>query len=85
VRAQIQLLRSYADPTSTAANLGYPPDPTLFGAAPAAAAASFDSFYLKGKVPLWNEMGHGNWATDPNYAGKVLRVYLTMLTYSNTQ
>ncbi|HXY41639.1 MAG TPA: glucosaminidase domain-containing protein [Vicinamibacteria bacterium] len=84
VRAQVQLLRSYADPTSTATNLGYPPDPTLFGADPASAAATFDSFYLKGTVPLWNEMGHGNWATDPNYAGKVLRVYQQMLNWAAT-
>jgi hypothetical protein len=84
VRAQIQLLRSYADPASTADNLGNPPDPTLFGADPAAAAVSYDNFFLKGKVPLWNEMGHGNWATDPNYAGKVLRIYLSMLTASST-
>jgi hypothetical protein len=81
VRAQLQLLRSYADPASDATNLGNPPDPTLFGADP----ANFDDFFLKGKVPLWNEMGHGNWATDPNYASKVLRVYLTMLTYSAAQ
>ena len=47
----------------------------LFGADPTAAAANFDDFFLKGKVPLWNQMGHGNWATDPNYASKVLRVY----------
>jgi len=85
VRAQLQLLRSYADPASDATNLGNPPDPTLFGADPATAAANFDDFFLKGKVPLWNEMGHGNWATDPDYASKVLRIYLTMLTYSAAQ
>jgi hypothetical protein len=82
VRAQLQLLRSYADPSSTATNLGAAPDPTLFGADPLTAAASFDTFYLKGKVPLWNQMGHGNWATDPNYAGKVLRIYSAMLAFS---
>jgi hypothetical protein len=82
IRAQVQLLRSYADPDSTAANLGNPPDPTLFGADPAAAAASFNSFSLKGKVPLWNQMGHGNWATDPAYAGKVLRTYAEMLDFA---
>jgi hypothetical protein len=81
VRAQVQLLRSYADPDSTSTNLGNPPDPTLFGTDPATAAATFDHFALKGKVPLWNLMGHGNWATDPNYAGKVLRVYAAMLAF----
>jgi hypothetical protein len=82
VRAQVQLLRSYADPASTAANLGNPPDPTLFGQDPSTAAGRFNNFSLKGKVPLWNEMGHGNWATDPDYAGKVLKVYLRMLTFA---
>jgi len=82
VRAQVQLFRSDADLNSTTANLGNPPDPTLFGADPATAAATFDSFYLKGRVPLWNEMGHGNWATDPNYAAKVRRVYQQMLAFA---
>ncbi len=85
VRAQVQLLRSYADPESTTANLGNPPDPTLFGHDPALAANTFNNFSLKGKVPLWNQMGHGNWATDPNYAGKVLKVYLRMLTFAKQQ
>jgi hypothetical protein len=82
VRAQVQLLRSYADPASTVSNLGHPPDPTLFGQDPAAAAHTFDNFSRKGKVPLWNQMGNGNWATDPNYAGKVLKVYLRMLAFA---
>jgi flagellum-specific peptidoglycan hydrolase FlgJ len=85
VRAQVQLLRSYADPASTAENLGNPPDPTLFGHDPAVAVTTFNNFSLKGKVPLWNEMGHGNWATDPDYAGKVLKVYLRMLTVAKQQ
>ena len=82
VRAQVQLLRNYADPDSRAAKLAYPPDPTLFGGDPTAAAANYDTFYLKGKVPLWNQMGHGNWATDPNYAAKVLRIYAQMLAHA---
>lgn len=85
VRAQVQLLRSYADPASTAANLGNPPDPTLFGQDPAAAVNTFNNFTLKGKVPLWNQMGHGNWATDPSYAGKVLKIYLRMVMFANQQ
>ena len=27
-------------------------------------------------------MGHGNWATAPNYAGKVLRIYQQMLAFA---
>jgi hypothetical protein len=41
-----------------------------------------DSFFLKGKVPLWNQMGHGNWATDPTYASKVLLIYFDMINFA---
>ena len=27
-------------------------------------------------------MGHGNWATDPNYAGKVIGVYRSMVAFA---
>jgi flagellum-specific peptidoglycan hydrolase FlgJ len=27
-------------------------------------------------------MGHGNWATDPTYAGKVIGVYHSMSAFS---
>jgi hypothetical protein len=27
-------------------------------------------------------MGHGNWATDPNYSGKVVGVYRSMVAAS---
>jgi flagellum-specific peptidoglycan hydrolase FlgJ len=27
-------------------------------------------------------MGHGNWATDPNYAGKVIGVYRAMVAFA---
>ena len=84
IRAQIQLLRSYADPDSRAANLANPPVPALFGLDPASAAASYDGFFLKGKVPLWNDMGNGNWATSPTYAANVLGVYAKMLDFAHT-
>jgi hypothetical protein len=83
IRAQIQLLRSYADPDSRGANLANPPVPALFGSDPSSAAASYDSFGLKGRVPLWNEMGNGNWATSTTYAAKVLGVYAQMLAFAN--
>ena len=38
--------------------------------------------FLKGAAPLWNEMGNGNWATDPYYAGKVLSTYAKMLAFA---
>jgi hypothetical protein len=82
VRAQIQLLRNYADPDSRAANLANAPSPSLYGADPAKAAATYDSFFLKGKAPLWNQMGNGNWATDPTYARKVIELFARMIAYT---
>lgn len=81
VRAQIQLLRNYADPFSRAAMLKNPLDATLHGSDPVKAAAAFDSFSFKGRAPVWNVMGAGNWATDPLYAGKVLGIYAKMLAF----
>jgi hypothetical protein len=84
VRAQIQLLRSYADPGSRAALLAYPPEPALFGGTVAAAAAAYDSFSYKGSAPVWNVMGNGKWATDPDYATKVLEIYARMVGFAAT-
>jgi flagellum-specific peptidoglycan hydrolase FlgJ len=83
VRAQIQLLRNYADPDSRADNLAHPPSPALYGADPAKAARLYDTFFLKGKAPLWNQMGGGNWATDPTYAGKVIGLFNQMVLFVN--
>jgi len=77
VRTQIQLLKSYADPDSTAATLANPPEPALWPT-----PAAYDNFFLKGKVPLWNQMGNGNWATAPDYAASVLTVYMRMIAYA---
>ena len=76
VRGQIQLLRNYADPASRADNLAYPPSPALYGTDPDKAERLYDTFFLKGKAPLWNLMGGGNWATDPTYAPKVIGAVL---------
>jgi len=82
VRAQIQLLRNYADPDARAATLANPPSPGLYGSDPRKAASIYDSFFLRGKAPLWNQMGGGNWATDPTYAGKVLGLYAKMVAFA---
>lgn len=84
VRAQIQLLRNYADPTSRAAKLAYPASPALYGGDADKAARLYDSFFLKGKAPLWNLMGNGNWATDPVYAPKVIDLYARMVAWAST-
>jgi flagellum-specific peptidoglycan hydrolase FlgJ len=82
VRGQIQLLRNFADPSSRASNLANPPSPEIFGSDPTQAAVSFDNYVSKGQIPTWNLMGNGNWATDPNYAPKVLTVYFEMVSFA---
>jgi hypothetical protein len=82
VRGQIQMLRNYADPTSRAANLANPPSAPIYGSDPVAAANAYDTFFAKGRVPTWNLMGAGNWATDPGYAPKVLTMYFQLMSYA---
>jgi hypothetical protein len=82
VRAQIQHLKNYADATSRSSGLSHPPSPYWYGSDPATAARHFDTFFAKGWAPTWDDMGHGNWATDPNYSGKVLRIYQSMVAFA---
>lgn len=64
VRAQIQHLRAYSDPTVTVAKLSRPlVDPRFTLVSPA------------GKAPNWSEYGNGNWATDPGYAAKLAELH----------
>ncbi len=79
VRAQIQHLLNYADRRSVVSDLHNPPSPYWYGADPSTAATNFDTFFAKGWAPTWQMMGHGNWATDPNYATKVIGVYNRMI------
>ncbi len=81
VRGQVQLLRAYADKNVTAADLGNPPSPTIWGTGEGA-AQRFETFVHKGRAPTWNAMGAGNWATDPNYSYKVLGVYFDIVTWA---
>jgi hypothetical protein len=82
VRGQIQMLKNYADPTSRAANLANPPSPPIYGSDPVSAARAYDSFFAKGRVPTWNLMGNGNWATAAEYAPKVLGMYFEMVAFA---
>jgi hypothetical protein len=72
VRAQIQHLRAYADPTVTASNLAYPLE-----------SPRFHLVSPKGRAPYWEQYGSGNWATDPAYGSKILTLYRSMLTYAS--
>jgi hypothetical protein len=85
VRAQMQHLRNYADISSRASNIGYPPVPEWYARTtldPVRAAYNFDHFFAKGRAPTWNQMGNGNWATAPNYASVVLSTYNRILVYN---
>jgi hypothetical protein len=69
-RAQMQLLRAYADASITAANLGHPPvDPKL------------PSFFLRGRAPTWRGLT-GTWATSTTYAPKIFDVYFRILAWA---
>jgi hypothetical protein len=77
VRAQIQLLRNFADTGSRSWNLAHPLVPQLFPT-----AKSYDNYRYKGKAPDWFNMGNGNWATSPDYAYAVLNKYNAMRAFS---
>lgn len=68
VRAQIQHLRAYADPSASACS--QPPlrrpcvDPR------------FDLVHPKGKAPTWNLLGSGNWAAARTYGASIVVLYL---------
>ncbi len=74
VRAHIQHLRAYADKGATRCAV-----PPLHAAC---IDPRFDLVSPKGKAPTWNVMGNGNWATDPGYATKVLKLYNGMRAYA---
>jgi peptidoglycan hydrolase CwlO-like protein len=82
IRAQVQLLLDYADPGARAADLHHPPSPYWWSSDPDRAARQFDSFFAKGWAPTWSDMGHGNWATDPNYSAKVIGIYRQMVAWA---
>jgi hypothetical protein len=67
VRAQIQHLRAYADPS--AVTCAVPPlhnpcvDPRFALVSP------------KGRATTWNQLGNGNWATGAGYGESILALY----------
>lgn len=71
VRAQIQHLRAYADPTVTVSRLHHP-----------LVDGRFTLVSPKGKAPTWEQMGNGNWATDPDYASKILSLYSSLRAFA---
>ncbi len=89
VRAQIQHLRNFADPTSRAANLAHWPVVEWYGLRsngtldPALAVTNYDHFFAKGNAPTWNQMGGpSKWASATNYGDVVIAVYNKMLVWN---
>lgn len=68
VRAHIHLLRAYADPGLTSAELASPPN----------ALVAPERVGVRGCCPRWTALT-GVWATDPNYDRKVLGIYRLMV------
>lgn len=73
VRAQIQHLRAYADPNAKTCT-----KPPLYTDC---VDPRFDRVDPKGRAPTWEQMGNGNWATDPAYSVKVIGLYNEMRVF----
>ena len=69
VRAQIQLLRFYADSTMTVARLAHP------------AVRDLDHLGVRGCCPTWYSLT-GTWATAPTYGPVILTLYQQVLQHS---
>ncbi len=88
VRAQIQHLKNFADPTSRAATLSNPPVLEWYGLRNGVLDAAlgiynYDHFFAKGTAPTWNQMGGpGKWASAPTYGTEVLKMYNRMLVFN---
>ncbi|HEX6310403.1 MAG TPA: hypothetical protein VF152_02115 [Acidimicrobiia bacterium] len=77
VRAQIQHLRNYADPTSTPYNLGKPFEPRV-----GYTEANFTSFVYHGDAPRWIDL-EGRWAVPgTTYADNIFNIYNQMRAYN---
>lgn len=74
VRAQIQHLWAYADPTADPTRTARPLTDVRFT-------------YVKpyGRAPTWEAMGNGNWATGGGYTEKILALYASMLRHNGLE
>ena len=77
VRAQIQHLRAYADPTATTCTVPPLRNPCV--------DPRFHLVTPKGKAPTWNQMGSGNWASATTYANSILTLYAEALTFNGVR
>ena len=73
VRAQIQHLRAYADVSAVTCNVPPLRNPCV--------DPRFHLVTPKGRAPLWNQMGGGNWASSATYGNDILRLYQEALAF----
>lgn len=76
VRAQIQHLRAYADPSATSCTVPPLSNPCV--------DPRFHLVLPKGRAPTWNEFGNGNWASASTYAGSILTLFAELLAFAGT-
>ena len=76
VRAQIQHLRAYGDPTALTCTVPPLANPCV--------DPRFQLVTPKGKAPTWNQMGNGNWASASTYASSILSLHADALAFSGT-
>jgi hypothetical protein len=77
VRAHIQHLRAYADPTATACATPPLRNPCV--------DPRFALVVPKGRAPAWNDLGSGNWATTPHYGRSILSLYNEALAFNGVR
>jgi len=77
VRAQIQHLRAYADPTALTCTVPPLRNPCV--------DPRFALVLPKGKAPTWNQMGNGNWASATTYANSILTLFSEARTYNGVR
>ena len=77
VRAQIQHLRAYADPSALTCTVPPLANPCV--------DPRFHLVLPKGRTPTWNQMGNGNWASASTYATSILSLYGEALAFNGMQ
>lgn len=77
VRAQIQHLRAYADPTAVTCTVPPLSNPCV--------DPRFSLVLPKGRAPTWNQMGNGNWASASTYANSILTLFIEGLGFHGLQ
>jgi hypothetical protein len=90
IRAQMQHLRLYADPNTApdGSNLGSPLAQDVDGRYPVrwrfvrSLMDAQGQSRFAGRVPMWEGFGNGMWATDPQYASKILTHLRQALTHN---